>query len=93
MRVRTLRKIRSNEPLTTGQVAELCCVAPRTVTKWIDNGVLKGFRIPMSRDRRVNVRDLLEFMREYELDLTEIKDAINGTDLGEQIRKAALANA
>jgi two-component system, OmpR family, response regulator RpaA len=39
--------------LTTGQVARLCGVAPRTVSKWFDSGKLPGFRVPGSRDRRI----------------------------------------
>ena len=34
---------------TTGQVAKICKVAPRTVSKWFDSGRLKGYRIPGSR--------------------------------------------
>ena len=37
---------------TTGQVAKICKVAPRTVSKWFDSGRLKGYRIPGSQDRR-----------------------------------------
>jgi len=33
---------------TTGQVAKICKVAPRTVSKWFDSGRLKGYRIPGS---------------------------------------------
>jgi hypothetical protein len=32
--------------LTTGDVAKICNVAPRTVSKWFDSGQLKGYRIP-----------------------------------------------
>ena len=32
---------------TTGQVAKICKVAPRTVSKWFDSGRLK--RLPDSR--------------------------------------------
>lgn len=56
-----------NRPLTTGQCAVLCYVAPRTVSKWFDSGRLKGFRIPGSLDRRVMPVDLLEFLREHEM--------------------------
>ena len=50
--------------LTTGEVAAICNVAARTVSKWIDSGRLAGYRIPGSRDRRVT-RDALEaFIRE-----------------------------
>ena len=38
---------------TTGQVAKICQVAPRTVSKWFDSGRLKGYRIPGSQDRRI----------------------------------------
>jgi excisionase family DNA binding protein len=38
---------------TTGQVAKICKVAPRTVSKWFDSGRLKGYRIPGSQDRRI----------------------------------------
>ena len=37
---------------TTGQVAKICKVAPRTVSKWFDTGRLRGYRIPGSQDRR-----------------------------------------
>lgn len=49
---------------TTGEVARLCEVAPRTVSKWFDTGKLKGFRIPGGRDRRIAKADLARFMAE-----------------------------
>lgn len=49
--------------LTTGQVAKLCSVAPRTVSKWFDSGQLRGYRIPGSRDRRIPLSQLISFMR------------------------------
>lgn len=48
---------------TTGHVAKICKVAPQTVSKWIDSGQLKGYRIPGSRDRRVSRNDLIGFLR------------------------------
>ena len=45
---------RRKDVLTTGEVAKLCNVAPRTVSKWFDSGSLKGYRIPGSRDRRMH---------------------------------------
>lgn len=53
--------------LTTGHVADLCQVAPRTAAKWIDSGKLKGFPIPGSRDRRVRLDVLRKFMAEHHL--------------------------
>lgn len=49
--------------LTTGEVAKICNVAPRTVSKWFDSGQLKGYRIPGSKDRRIPVDELIGFMR------------------------------
>ena len=51
--------------LTTGEVAKICNVAPRTVSKWFDSGALKGYRIPGSKDRRIPVAQLLRFMKEH----------------------------
>jgi len=53
--------------LTTGQVAGICNVASRTVTKWFDKKLLKGYRIPGSRDRRIPVAELVRFMKKYEI--------------------------
>src|SRR3954470_11932276 len=49
--------------LTTGEVAKICNVAPRTVSKWFDTGALHGYRIPGSKDRRIPLNQLLRFMR------------------------------
>jgi len=51
--------------LTTGEVARLCHVAPRTVSKWFDQGKLRGYRIPGSRDRRIPRAELVGFMRAF----------------------------
>jgi len=49
--------------LTTGDVARICNVAPRTVSKWFDSGQLKGYRIPGSKDRRIPLSELVRFMK------------------------------
>lgn len=51
--------------LTTGQVAKICNVAPRTVSKWFDSGQLRGYRIPGSKDRRIPVQQLIRFMKAH----------------------------
>ncbi len=53
--------------LTTGEVAEVCNVASRTVGKWFDKKLLKGYRIPGSRDRRILRAELVRFMKKYEI--------------------------
>jgi excisionase family DNA binding protein len=57
------------EVLTTGEVAKICNVAPRTVSKWFDSGALKGYRIPGSRDRRIPANELMKFMRAHGIPL------------------------
>lgn len=47
---------------STGRVAKICKVAPRTVSKWFDSGLLKGYRIPGSEDRRIPHDNLLKFL-------------------------------
>jgi excisionase family DNA binding protein len=59
--------------LTTGQVAEICNVAPRTVTKWFDSGQLKGYRIPGSRDRRIPTGELIRFMKAHDIPTDEVE--------------------
>ncbi len=51
--------------LTTGEVAKICNVAARTVSKWFDSGQIEGYRIPGSKDRRIPVQSLLNFMQEH----------------------------
>ena len=60
------------EVLTTGEVAKICNVAPRTVSKWFDSGSLKGYRIPGSRDRRIPSNELMKFMRAHGIPLESL---------------------
>jgi excisionase family DNA binding protein len=53
--------------LTTGDVARICNVAPRTVSKWFDSGQLKGYRIPGSKDRRIPLSELIRFMKAHNM--------------------------
>ena len=66
---------KKRDVLTTGQVAKICNVAPRTVSKWFDSGQLRGYRIPGSRDRRIPLDQLVRFMRVHGIPL-------NGVDGG-----------
>lgn len=71
---RTMEHTNGKSVLTTGQVARICHVAPRTVSKWFDTGQLRGYRIPGSRDRRIPVEHLEAFMRTHGIPL----DALDG---------------
>src|ERR1700689_5499102 len=55
--------------LTTGEVAKICNVAPRTVSKWFDSGALRGYRIPGSKDRRIPLNQLIRFMKQHGMPL------------------------
>jgi excisionase family DNA binding protein len=55
--------------LTTGEVAKICNVAPRTVSKWFDSGALTGYRIPGSKDRRIPLNQLIRFMKQHGMPL------------------------
>jgi excisionase family DNA binding protein len=55
--------------LTTGEVAKICNVAPRTVSKWFDSGALHGYRIPGSKDRRIPLNQLIRFMKLHNMPL------------------------
>ena len=59
--------------LTTGQVAKICNVAPRTVSKWFDSGQLRGYRIPGSKDRRIPLPQLVRFMRAHNIPLNGLE--------------------
>ncbi|MBX3364105.1 MAG: response regulator [Phycisphaeraceae bacterium] len=60
--------------LTTGEVARICNVAPRTVSKWFDTGQLKGYRIPGSKDRRIPMSELVRFMRQHGIPMEGLHD-------------------
>ena len=64
------------EVLTTGEVARLCGVAPRTVSKWFDAGQLRGYKIPGSRDRRIPRESLVRFMRAHGIPLQGLDGAL-----------------
>lgn len=59
---------------TTGQVAKICKVAPRTVSKWFDSGRLRGYRIPGSQDRRIPREQLIRFLKEHCMPLGELEE-------------------
>jgi excisionase family DNA binding protein len=66
-----LRRHIDRSIMTTGDVAALFRVAPRTIAKWFDKGHLKGWRIPGSQDRRFRRADVLSFGIEHGMLLPE----------------------
>ncbi len=60
--------------LTTGQVAKICKVASRTVSKWFDGGKLVGYRIPQSQDRRIPRENLIRFLKDHGMPLGNLEE-------------------
>ena len=80
---------------TTGQVAKICKVAPRTVSKWFDSGRLRGYRIPGSQDRRIPRDHLIRFLKEHGMPLGELEDEAVGKILlvgAESLIRSALTD-
>ncbi|HWL93350.1 MAG TPA: response regulator [Phycisphaerae bacterium] len=80
---------RSKEVLTTGEVAKICKVAPRTVSKWFDSGKLRGYRIPGSKDRRIPMQQLLRFMRAHGMPLHGVETGVTRVLIVEQMHEVA----
>jgi excisionase family DNA binding protein len=53
--------------LTTGDIAQYCDVNLRTVIRWIDNGSLKGYKLPGRGNNRVTVIDFVDFLNEHKM--------------------------
>lgn len=51
--------------LTTGQAAKYAGVATQTLSRWIDKGILPGWRVPFSRHRRVKACDLVSVLEQH----------------------------
>lgn len=62
---------------TVGEAAKICKVAPSLVSKWIDAGRLRGYRIPGSQDRRIPKEYLIRFMKQYGIPLGELDDDVD----------------
>jgi hypothetical protein len=75
--VKALKLNLAKEIFTTGDIARICAVSSRTVAKWFNAGVLEGYRIPMSKDRRVPRESLLRFMREHGISTDRFGDALS----------------
>ncbi len=91
---------RPKDVLTTGEVARICNVAPRTVSKWFDSGKLRGYRIPGSKDRRIPLQQLIRFMRAHGIPLngldtgiTRVLVAESDSDIAELLSKALARDA
>jgi CheY-like chemotaxis protein len=58
---------------TTGQAAKVCRVTPRVIRRCFDSGLIKGYRIPGSHDRRIPREYLIRFLKEHGLPLGDLE--------------------
>lgn len=60
---------RKDSILTTGQIAKYCQVDPRTVKRWIDEGGLKAYALPVTGFLRVRTEDFVDFLKSNRMPL------------------------
>lgn len=63
--------MKTNQTLTTGEIARHCGVSFRTVIRWIERGELSAFKLPGRGDNRVRVDVFLEFLRQHDMPIPE----------------------
>jgi hypothetical protein len=71
MRNRLANIEKSNGILTISIVAFLTTLSRPTIRKFCDNGTLKHFKMPASNERRILAPDLLEFLKENKMPVTD----------------------
>jgi hypothetical protein len=67
--------LQNPEWLTTGHVAKAIGADPRTVSKWVDSGLLAGHKLPGSKDRRILRSAFLSFCEANKLIVAELPRA------------------
>lgn len=69
--------MRIKSAYTTGEAAHICNLSQTTIIRLFDSGVLKGYRVPGSRFRRIPHEDLERFLTEHALPNTLAQPAAN----------------
>ena len=72
--VMSLQNVLRKGVFTTGEVAKVCSVAARTVSKWFDSGKLVGYRIPCSNDRRIPLEEVMAFLRRNQMPIPQLME-------------------
>jgi hypothetical protein len=60
---------------TTSDVAKICRVSTRIVTKWFDDDILSGYRLPGSKHRRFTYDQIRSFMAKQDMPLEWLDQA------------------
>lgn len=68
----------TKDVFTTGEVAKICNVSLRTVIKWFDKGIISGYIIPGTKDRRIPRNDLMEFMKSHNIPFSFLEQITKG---------------
>ena len=63
-KIKVIKPLEGRKTFTTGQVAQVMDVSIQTVIRLVDDGKLKGFKIPGSRFRRISRDSLVAFMKD-----------------------------
>ena len=59
--------MRLKSAYTTGEAARICNLRQTTIIRFFDTGVIAGFRVPVSRFRRIPHAELDRFLTEHGL--------------------------
>lgn len=57
----------TKDTFTTTDVARICGVSPLTVSRWFDSGLLRGWCVPGSLDRRIPREQLERFLKRHDM--------------------------
>ena len=66
------------EIFTTSDVAMICSVSTRVVTKWFDDELIEGFRLPGSRHRRFPYQKVKEFLVKHSMPTERLEKMAEG---------------
>jgi two-component system response regulator VicR len=69
--MRNETNIKAGSTLTTGQAAKICQVDPRTVIRWIDEGVLSAYELPVTGFKRIRSEDFVAFLKAHTIPVPE----------------------
>lgn len=61
----------NSNSLSTGEIAKYCDVNLRTVIRWIERGVLKGYKLPGRGNNRVRKEDFVAFLNTNKMPVPE----------------------
>ena len=67
---------KSSDVFTTSEVASICRVSTRIVTKWYANQILTGYTLPGSKHRRFTESDIRTFMVQQKLPIDWLDQAV-----------------